>query len=147
MAKVMNDGREEEVDCGGGGGGSEVGHRRTAIVLSRVSSTITTDIRLLSAGNSHLKYQTLLKPLVISTLPLYLILNAAYISLWKCDISPFEACSDPAKDQSGVRLGMGGGLTFGNAIRDCLYVFVFVSNHLLVCFSVCLLQVGGGRLG
>ena len=36
MAKVMNDAREEEVDCGGGGGGSEVGHRRTAIVLSRV---------------------------------------------------------------------------------------------------------------
>lgn len=34
MAKVMNDAREEEVDCGGGG--SEVGHRRTAIVLSRV---------------------------------------------------------------------------------------------------------------
>ena len=36
MAKVMNDAREEEVDCGGGGGGSEVGHRRTDIVLSRV---------------------------------------------------------------------------------------------------------------
>ena len=115
--------------------------------LQPCRAQFTTDIRLLSAGNSHLKYQTLLTPLVISTLPLYLILNAAYNSLWKCDISPFEACSDPAKDQSGVRLGMGGGLTFGNAIRDCLYVFVFVSNHLLVCFSVCLLQVGGGRLG
>ena len=48
MAKVMNDGREEEVDCAGGeggeggGGGSEVGHRRTAIVLSRAVCVSTT---------------------------------------------------------------------------------------------------------
>ena len=55
MANVMNDGREEEVDCGGGGGGGggggeggggeevrEVGHRRTAIVLSRAVCVSTT---------------------------------------------------------------------------------------------------------